>query len=294
MITQPVNWQNPYSIRGGFRLKGNLHTHTSISACGKVPPDEVFRQYRKAGYDFLSITDHNTVTEMNAREKRPLLFPGIEIDFKGSRHTCVVERPGRGIYYNSKARQQDIISRNARIGNIVVLNHPDWQLKEHYPLLLLLSLKGYTGIEIYNSVIERLQGFALSTAKWDRLLEKGKRVLGFANQDYHWKTDISECCNVVWAPEKTPQAIFSALKSGCFYCHYGVDITDISRIKDTVHVSTRNGRVIRFVGGGGRIYRKVKARSASFSFKECPNSQYLRLECLGIGEEMSWSQPFFR
>jgi hypothetical protein len=293
MITQPVNWQNPYSAKGRFKLKGNLHTHTQISPCGRVPPGAVVRHYQKTGYDFLSITDHNAVTEIQSAKKDPVLFPGIEIDFNGGRHTCVIQQEGRDIYHASSAGQQDIISRNAKKGGIVILNHPDWQIEEHYPLSLLLRLRDYSGIEIYNSVIERLQGSPLSTAKWDRLLEKGRKVLGFANQDYHWKNDMSDCCNVVWARGKTPRAIFSALKSGCFYCHYGVDITDIGRNKDSVYVATRNSRIIRFIGGGGRIYKKVKAKNASFSFKDCPDSRYLRVECLGTGEEISWTQPFF-
>ena len=38
-------------------LKGNLHTHTTLSD-GDLPPEEVCRSYADQGYHFISITDH--------------------------------------------------------------------------------------------------------------------------------------------------------------------------------------------------------------------------------------------
>jgi len=46
----------PFGHPGRF-YKGNLHTHTTESD-GALPPAEVARIYREAGYDFLAVTDH--------------------------------------------------------------------------------------------------------------------------------------------------------------------------------------------------------------------------------------------
>src|SRR6187397_2074091 len=49
----PVRW-----------YKGNTHTH-SLNSDGDSTPDEVVRWYREHGYDFLVLTDHNFVTEVD-------------------------------------------------------------------------------------------------------------------------------------------------------------------------------------------------------------------------------------
>ena len=42
--------------------RGNLHAHTTCSD-GQKTPKECMADYRAAGYDFLSITDHRMVTK---------------------------------------------------------------------------------------------------------------------------------------------------------------------------------------------------------------------------------------
>ena len=38
-------------------LKGNTHTHTTISD-GSESPKEMVRKYRETGHDFVALTDH--------------------------------------------------------------------------------------------------------------------------------------------------------------------------------------------------------------------------------------------
>ena len=45
-----------FSTEGRF-FKGNLHTHSNRSD-GVLDPSEVCERYQKAGYDFISLTDH--------------------------------------------------------------------------------------------------------------------------------------------------------------------------------------------------------------------------------------------
>src|SRR5690242_20312077 len=42
--------------------KGNIHTHTTWSD-GDRPPQDVYLWFRERGYNFLAITDHNTITD---------------------------------------------------------------------------------------------------------------------------------------------------------------------------------------------------------------------------------------
>ena len=54
-------------------------------------------------------------------------------------------------------------------------------------------------------------GVALATDKRDYLLSKGKRVLGFTNDDSHQERDIGGAWDTVRAASATPEGIFEAL-----------------------------------------------------------------------------------
>ena len=63
--------------------RGNIHTHTTESD-GDAEPAKVVSWYRRHGYDFLVLSDHNHLTlfeygEGKRRFKRPLMIPGEEI-----------------------------------------------------------------------------------------------------------------------------------------------------------------------------------------------------------------------
>ncbi len=290
-----VNWQNPYAeIKGPFTLKGSLHTHTINSSCGKIPLPEVVEIYEKMQYAFIAITDHNMQTDISSINSDSLtILPGIEIDINFANHFGIVNTDPGKIHYSKDASQQELIDRNISSGSIVTLNHPDWQSREHYSIDKLLELKNYTGIEIYNSVIEFLQGSPLSTAKWDRLLLEGRRVLGFANQDFHKYQHALDCCNVITGRDRRPEAIMRELLAGRFYCHYGVNIISLGRNGDTVYVETENAELIRFIGDGGVVLKKSSGKNAEIDFDRDAKINYIRIECLGKGEEISFSQPFF-
>ena len=62
--------------------KGNIPTHTTESD-GDAAPEKVVSWYRRHGYDFLVLSDHNHLTLLNYRPgkrrfKRPLMVPGEE------------------------------------------------------------------------------------------------------------------------------------------------------------------------------------------------------------------------
>ena len=292
-----IDWQNPYKEKGKFWVKGNLHTHTNISACGVIPPVEVLKIYEKMGYTFLAITDHGVISDPGIYKTKLILLSGIEGDINGSYHFCIINLNKDKIYYNTNSSHQELISKNTGgNGGLVILNHPDWEIREHYTIEELYNLKNYSGIEIYNSVIERLEGFALSTAKWDRLLANDIKVLGFVNQDSHGEYDYKDCCNVVNVntKEETAENIFLSLRTGNFYCYYGVEILDIGRNSNIVYVKTKNAKLIRFVGFGGRVLKKADSKEAEMKFLDDPKYKYIRMECIGTGEEVSWTQPFFK
>jgi hypothetical protein len=61
--------------------------------------------------------------------------------------------------------RQKVIDATLAQQGFAVLNHPNWQAHyDHFPQELMARLDGYAGIEIYNGVVERLEG-----ARWRRI-----------------------------------------------------------------------------------------------------------------------------
>jgi predicted metal-dependent phosphoesterase TrpH len=80
-------------------LKADLHTHTSEGVEGFVrwSPRELIDQAARAGYQVLSVTDHDRVTHNSslaryARDRGILLIPGLEATVEG-RHVLLYNFP---------------------------------------------------------------------------------------------------------------------------------------------------------------------------------------------------------
>ncbi|MDD4558129.1 MAG: hypothetical protein PHX89_04170 [bacterium] len=288
-----VNWSNPYANREGTWMRGNLHTHTSpASGCGRVPLDQTLTFYEDGGYDFLSICDHMKLTL--AKSDRLIIIPGIEWNHPdGGRHvglySCIpsVLRPAITI-----SDQEELLTRLSSRNSLLILNHPNWQLHPHYRREELLALTGYDGLEVFNGVIKRLEGYEISTDKWDYLLSNERRVLGFASDDFHIKNDLYAGWNVVRTESASPEAVFTALKSGNFYASSGVTLTDIYRENDYITVESADGEEIQAIGHGGRVLQIVKGCRITVDAGKW-DTDYIRFTIYGIGSSMAWTQPFF-
>ena len=290
-----VNWANPYANRTGKWLKGNLHTHTSpASGCGKVTLERTLELYADSGYDFLSITDHMTLTP--ASHPDMVLLPGIEWNNpEGGGHTCIVSCDGGILVPHTKTgSQMELLSDLSVKGALSIVNHPDWLLRPHYRREELEALSGYEGLEIFNGACQWAPGSHLSTDKWDYVLTKGKRVLGFASDDFHSERHVGQGWIMVRAEAKTPESVMAALKSGNFYASSGVELTDIRREGDVITVESSDGEEIQVIGNGGNMHLRFRDSAASVDFSKLPGVFYIRFAIYGRGSEMAWTQPFFR
>ena len=159
------------------------------------------------------------------------------------------------------------------------------------------SLDGYHGIEIYNGVIQRLQGTALASDRWDRLLSGGHRLWGYGNDDSHQPGDVGIAWNVVQAEDCTVDQIDVGLRNGSFYASTGVTISSIGINGTTVHVKTKDAQRVCFVSKLGVIQLIVDGAEASYSLPEDLNQalslSYIRAECYGAGGSVAWTQPIF-
>ncbi|HEY3340916.1 MAG TPA: CehA/McbA family metallohydrolase [Anaerolineae bacterium] len=285
---------NPYLQTGQtFWLKGNLHTHTTMSD-GELTPAQAIAAYERLGYDFLAISDHDTYiapSDYQAGTKL-ILVPGVEVTAMGP-HVLQIGIEER---LEPLADRQKVLDQiNARKG-LAILNHPNWEWHyNHFPQELMQDLQGAAGLEVYNGVIERLEGSALATDRWDRLLSQNKWLWGYANDDAHLATDIGVAWNVVQVNERTPAAIIDALRRGHFYPSTGVVIRDVQVNGSQFTVRTENAQRIRFITRWGVIRASVDGMDATYQVPDDPvlakALRYVRAECYGSGGRMAWTQP---
>ena len=291
-MSSNVNWANPYANRDGRWLKGNLHTHTSpASGCGQISVEDCVELYVERGYDFLVISDHCVYTRH--ADDRITLIPGVEWNSESGCHTGVYSLDVSDIEAAIAISDHDILLNNlADTGALVVLNHPNWQLRPHYRREELDEKHQYDGIEIYNGVIERLAGYSISTDKWDYLLARGTRTLGFATDDSHRAEDIGFAAIHVRSKSRRPKDIMAAMKAGNFYASSGAVIDDIRFEDGVIEIETPDAQQIEARVDGGMCVRRVNDKSIRFDTREIKR-RYVRFTVYGTGSAMAWTQPFF-
>jgi len=218
-----------------------------------------------------------------------ILIEGSEISANGP-HILQI---GIGKPVRPENDRQKVIDRITKQGALAIINHPNWQSHfNHCPQKLLQAWQGYTGLEIYNGVIERLAGSPLATDRWDMLLSEGRRVWGFGNDDSHRPEDTGLAWNIVWARRHSKKGILDALVQGSFYASTGVEITDIRVHGRTLEVKTSNAQKMIVVTDGGQEVAKKDGKRIAYTLAGMVGT-YIRIECIGNAGTKAWTQPFF-
>lgn len=290
--------------------KGNLHSHTTESD-GRSTPAELMAQYRRQGYDFLAISDHDLLTCPRPEEipEGLLMIPALEAGV-GPHVLCV----DLNELVPKTSDRQSVIDRTCSQGGIAILNHPNWGRHfSHWDQELMESLEGYAGIEIYNGVIEILDGSPYALDRWDRLLTAGKRAWGFAHDDSHAPVGVGWGWIMVQADELTSDLLIDALRRGCFYSSTGVSIRRIGWDEESFTLASDDADRIRFIGSGGKLLAQADAATGLYTYRTEPgfeteplpestpglstryrfqgNEGYVRAELLGRGGRTAWTQP---
>ena len=291
--------EHPYeNLSGGQWLRGNLHTHTNRSD-GARPPQAVIDDYAGRRYDFLMISDHDVYTsdeDLSHYDARGMvLIPGNEVTANGSHllhvnaNRMIAPCPQRQTILN-EATGSDPQS-------FVIVCHPNWSFPafsmfNHTSREQLEEWVGYTGLEIYNGVIGRLDGSPYATNKWDMLLSQGRHVWGYAHDDSHAsKNDVELGWNVVYAKSNSLSEIVNALQRGRFYASTGVVIRDIKVSGTTIRIETENAERIVALHQAGCRFTQVDG--SVIEVEAPPQATYVRFECWGRGESFAWTQPFY-
>ena len=235
-------------------VKGSLHCH-STSSDGFLSPKEVADYYVSRGYGLVAVTDHGKITTDCINSKEGTFLTGIEISKGEGKLKEPYHIVGLGVEdprLNNLSSPSEIIDEINSAGGLAIIAHPSWSSLVHEDLT---ALKGYVGIEVYNTGcdVEVAKGYA--TTHWDHLLSSGVECWGFAVDDAHRYFVPPIDADMGWIclqNTSNPERAIELLRMGQFYSSTGPAIkalemsNSLVRLKSTpvtrVNVVSHNGR----------------------------------------------------
>lgn len=286
---------NPFEQPGQW-YRGNTHSHSTESD-GKLPVAERFAAYREAGYDFLVLTDHRKVNDVQAYSTSDFLaISGSEVHpsnpYGGATYHIVainIHEPVNCANMHPNAVIEDIKIQ----GGEAVLCHPYWcghTISDYLPLF------GYFAVEVYNDTCMGI-GKGFSEQAWDDLLDRGGPVLGIAADDSHGtEHDCFHGWVMVKAQELTLEGIMKALRTGAFYSTLGPEIVDINLADNKLSVQCSAAQSVVFkseCSHGRRILAPEGELLTEATYSVPENTKYVRVEVTDETGKKAWSNPFF-
>lgn len=296
---------NPYSTLGFF-YKGQLHVHTDKSD-GAYSPKKMFELYRKHGYHFVSLTDHDTQVSCSDIFSDPgvagiLHIPGEEGGMGHRTHLLEV-----GLLVTSPCRPDGVFDLQKRIdwverqGGLAIAPHPlsslknlTWTEKELFESLWL------RGIEIHTPEYRDL---------WDRLLRGDVIRWGFATDDAHRSASMNRGWVIVSSRLERPNRIdiMTSLREGRFYSvlagrgYTGQKVdphfSAIEVVGESIKVTFLGTKQVRFIGRHGVLkqhdYGFDQLDLYSLIYPVQGHEGYVRIELENSQGTVAYSQPLF-
>ena len=296
--------------------KGNIHTHTSKSD-GDTEPARVVSWYRRHGYDFLVLSDHNHLTlleygEGRRRLRRPLMVPGEEVSANIKNGSVPIHLGGIGISRVVEPIDSgDVVSTiQANVdailqaGGIAAINHPNFRWAFDHEAIKQVT--GASLLEVYNghplTNVYGAPGKPDYDEIWDAVLSSGRVIFGVATDDSHRFRDFdSNLSNpgrgwvVVRSIELSKEAIVDSLASGDFYSSTGVALAELDVAPDIVRLRIEQQMDLlygtRFIGKDGVVLAEVAGLEAEYRIEG--DEGYVRAVVVSSGNARAWTQPVF-
>jgi hypothetical protein len=205
-------------------LKGSTHVHARPSGDSSEPIAKVIDWYEAHGYDFIALTDHNRVSELDATsdthgqvairapEHGLIVLAGTELTHNPSGclppgdkskrcriHVNVLgptSRPVGKIDWADRKTHDRLTKYQAALttahqlgGTLVQVNHPQWFWGMTRDVLVGLAQRGVRLVEIDNVQFEKWNGgdhdHPSMESLWDEALVAGETLWGVADDDAH-------------------------------------------------------------------------------------------------------------
>lgn len=288
---------HPYiNADGGVWLRGSFHGHCSESSrCASVSLHESVKWYRRAGADFVALTDHDVVTCLaEMRETYPELIMLEGFEYSSCENLLFVGEHVEALYQlplGEALRRRDA-------GVLTVVCHPDPHAEgpEYWTLAKLADLGSWPdGIEVYNghygTPTARAHGRQpLGTQLWDEALSHGHRQWGYANDDSHDPEDLGNAWNMVYALRRSAAAVVQAARAGRCYGTTGLLLQQFRLDEDRMHIELDAPARGAFIGPGGTVL--AESTGAAFDYR-VGAEEYVRFQAHGEGGRI-FLQPAFR
>ncbi|MCG9128904.1 PHP domain-containing protein [Candidatus Poribacteria bacterium] len=290
-----MNTTNPFKQQGEW-YRGNTHSHSTESD-GQLSVSDRFSAYRDAGYDFLVLTDHRKVNDVEPYSTSDFLaISGSEVHpsnpYGGGTYHFVAINIHEPVNC-AKMHPNAVLENIKEQGGEAVLCHPYWC---GHTISDYLPLRNYFAVEVYNDTCMGI-GKGFSEQAWDDLLDRGGPVLGIASDDAHGtEHDCFHGWINVKAEELTVDNIMESLRTGAFYSTLGPEIIDLDLTDNVVSVKCSEARSICFKSDctRGKYIQAPEGElltEASYSVPE--SAKYVRVEITDTVGKKAWSNPFF-
>jgi hypothetical protein len=296
---------NPFKEKGRW-FKGNVHTHSTCSD-GTKTPKQLVELYSIAGYDFLSITDHSIVTDIEGLgDNNFLLIPGEEICIGKSHAATPYHIVALGIQdtlpfrdFDKNLDPQLVIDYINDTEGISILAHPYWSGMNHKDLM---RINDYHGVEIYNTSCEYERNTGFSGSHIDDLIVSGRRPWIYAVDDHHGAErpllplDATDAWIMVKSQSLRTDDIMHGIKKGFFYSSTGPELKDITINQDgVISVECSPVKEISFVSTPslGIKYYAMNGPLTNASYKGRRGETYIRIEVSDFEGRKAWSNPIY-
>jgi len=301
-------------------FRGNTHTHT-INTDGDSAPDAVARWYKEHRYQFVVISDHDSITSVDglnailAAPEKFLVLQGEEVTdrFEGAPVHLIGVGVRAVVPPQGGASIPEVLSRDARAiraaGGVPHINHPNygWALTAAQ----IAAAPEARHLEIWNGhflVNNRGGGGSPSTEEiWDTILSTGRVIFGVASDDAHqFKGDLLPLAGAIpgrgWimvrATELSAAAILAAFDRGDFYASTGVELKsyEVSAREIRIELPQGTGTTAPryrtfFIGKDGAV---LKQDDSFTPFYQLQSSElYVRARVESSNGAMAWTQPVF-
>ena len=264
---------NPYAPKDN-EYKGQIHFHTTESD-GINTPTEMVTAYRDAGYDFVSIADHDMITA-DPGVAGILFIPGNEQTTAAPEHIVATNTS----INTPNGDTQTLLDAWRLEGSVAFLAHLDYPGLEFTDEALLTYQRHYA-IDISGGEDE-----------WDVLLTNHLRCFGSYGDDSHGSGGATFDTKwiKVFADSLTVDDIMDALKTGNYYSSAGPDMA-VSVSGNVITVTTPIAGWIAFIGkDGDTLQLKIGVTTSSYTVQG--DEIYVRARIV-VGGKKAWSNPVY-
>lgn len=309
--------------------KGNLHAHTTNSD-GHLTPAQAVWMFRRHGYSFLCLSEHDRYTDLRAEFDCPefIILPGVEASanlVQGAEERRVKTHHIHGILgpaalqnaaerlfenderltvptyreaWDGAGAAQSLSDFLRSRGCFTVYNHPNWSRVTPDEFI---HTQGVSAVEVYNFNTVNECGTGYDTFCWDMALRTGERLNATASDDSHNEGLFPDALGgwiCVYADELSHEAITQAILDGNYYSSSGPRLLDWGVRDGEVYVKTSPVERVNLiaagaVGLGETVIAPTAEGMVEAYFRLRGGETVLRVECTDRHGKTAWSNPLY-